>query len=436
MFIIISFIIIIFILILLIGKFKVHPFITLLLISIIIGKLGGLDNLIIVESIKTGFGNTLKSIGIIIAFGTIIGTYLNKNGGAFYISNLILNAIGKEKSSLAMNVTGFFVSIPVFCDSGFIILSPICQSLSKKIGSSISVLAVSLATGLYATHVFVPPTPGPLASASIFEADIGLVLIFGLLIGIPVSLSGWIWSITFCKRFNIVADFEKIDFNKNVNNFVILPILIPIFLIGLKSIIQNIITGQNESFITSYILFLGEPIISLMIGVFLSMLSTFDRPLNIQFEWFNNSLKTAGPILLIIGAGGSLGNILRDIGIEKIIGNNLENLNIGIFLPFIIAALIKSAQGSSTVSIITTSSIIAPFLETLGLNGEIGKVLGVLSVGAGAMTVSHVNDSYFWMVSQFSKMNTSIALKTLTLGTFIQGLVGIFIIFIISLILV
>ena len=121
---------------------------------------------------------------------------------------------------------------------------------------------------------------------------------------------------------------------------------------------------------------------------------------------------------------------------KKIIGNNLESLNIGIFLPFIIAALIKSAQGSSTVSIITTSSIIAPFLETLGLNGEIGKVLGVLSVGAGAMTVSHVNDSYFWMVSQFSKMNTSIALKTLTLGTFIQGLVGIFIIFIISLILV
>ena len=152
------------------------------------------------------------------------------------------------------------------------------------------------------------------------------------------------------------------------------------------------------------------------------MISTFDRPLTLQFDWFNDSLKTAGPILLIIGAGGSLGNILRDIGIEEIVGTNLENLNIGIFLPFIIAALIKSAQGSSTVSIITTSSIIAPFLNTLGLSGEIGKVLAVLSVGAGAMTVSHVNDSYFWMVSQFSKMDTSIALKTLTIGTLIQGL--------------
>ena len=436
MLIIISSFIIISFLVLLIGKFKIHPFITLLLTSLIVGKLGGLDHLIIVNSIKSGFGNTLKSVGIIIAFGTIIGTYLNKNGGAFYISNLILNAIGKNKSSLAMNVTGFFVSIPVFCDSGFIILSPICQSLSKKIGTSISVLAVSLATGLYATHVFVPPTPGPLASASILGADIGLVLIFGLLIGIPVSLSGWIWSITFCKKFNISAEFDKIDFNKNINNFVILPILIPIFLIGLKSIIQNIPFEQNESFLIPFILFLGEPIISLMIGVFLSMISTFDRPLNVQFEWFNNSLKTAGPILLIIGAGGSLGNILRDIGIEEIIGKNLENLNIGIFLPFIIAALIKSAQGSSTVSIITTSSIIAPFLDNLGLNGEIGKVLGVLAVGSGAMAVSHVNDSYFWMVSQFSKMNTSVALKTLTLGTLIQGLVGIFIVFTISLIII
>ncbi len=436
MLIIISSFIIISFLVLLIGKFKIHPFITLLLTSLIVGKLGGLDHLIIVNSIKSGFGNTLKSVGIIIAFGTIIGTYLNKNGGAFYISNLILNAIGKNKSSLAMNVTGFFVSIPVFCDSGFIILSPICQSLSKKIGTSISVLAVSLATGLYATHVFVPPTPGPLASASILGADIGLVLIFGLLIGIPVSLSGWIWSITFCKKFNISVEFDKIDFNKNINNFVILPILIPIFLIGLKSIIQNIPFEQNESFLIPFILFLGEPIISLMIGVFLSMISTFDRPLNVQFEWFNNSLKTAGPILLIIGAGGSLGNILRDIGIEEIIGKNLENLNIGIFLPFIIAALIKSAQGSSTVSIITTSSIIAPFLDNLGLNGEIGKVLGVLAVGSGAMAVSHVNDSYFWMVSQFSKMNTSVALKTLTLGTLIQGLVGIFIVFTISLIII
>ena len=155
MFIIISFILIITFLILLIGKFKIHPFITLLLTSLIIGKLGGLDNLIIVESIKSGFGNTLKSIGIIIAFGTIIGTYLNKNGGAFYISNLILNTIGKNKTSLAMNITGFFVSIPVFCDSGFIILSPICQSLSKKIGTSITVLAVSLATGLYLSLIHI-----------------------------------------------------------------------------------------------------------------------------------------------------------------------------------------------------------------------------------------------------------------------------------------
>ena len=176
------------------AKYKVHPFLTLLIASLGMGVLSGLDVNFVVKTVSEGFGNTLKSIGIIIACGSIIGTFLEKTGAAKAIANKLLQVIGNKNSSLAMNLTGSIVSIPVFCDSGFVILSTLNNAINKKAGISLSVLGTSLAAGLYATHVFVPPTPGPLAAASIIGADVGLVLIFGLLIAIPVSIVGWLWA--------------------------------------------------------------------------------------------------------------------------------------------------------------------------------------------------------------------------------------------------
>ena len=422
------------------AKYKVHPFLTLLIASLGMGVLSGLDVNFVVKTVSEGFGNTLKSIGIIIACGSIIGTFLEKTGAAKSIANKVLQVVGNKNSALAMNLTGSIVSIPVFCDSGFVILSTLNNAINKKTGISLSVLGTSLAAGLYATHVFVPPTPGPLAAASIIGADVGLVLIFGLLIAIPVSIVGWLWASYYCSRFSINQKIDNDDLNietKSHTNLTmsVFPIIIPIVLITLKSIINHPTIELENLFINNVISFCGHPIIAILFGVFIAMFSATNFSLEQHFDWVSSALKSAGVIILITGAGGAFGNILRATSIGDTISQSLLTFEVGLLLPFIIAAFLKTAQGSSTVSIITTSAMVLPLLDSLGLSSEMGKVLTVLSIGAGAMTVSHLNDSYFWIVSQFSNMNTKTALHCHTASTLLQGLTSIVLIKIISLFL-
>jgi len=422
------------------AKYKIHPFLTLLIASLGMGVLSGLDVDFVIKTVSEGFGNTLKSIGIIIACGSIIGTFLEKTGAAKSIANKLLQVIGNKNSALAMNLTGSIVSIPVFCDSGFVILSTLNNAINKKTGISLSVLGTSLAAGLYATHVFVPPTPGPLAAASIIGADVGLVLIFGLLTAIPVSIVGWVWASYYCSRFSINQKIDNDDLNIETKNNIkltmsILPIIVPIVLITLKSIINHPAVELENLFINNVISFCGHPIIAILFGVFIAMFSATNFSLEQHFDWVSNALKSAGGIILITGAGGAFGNILRATSLGDTISQNLLSFEVGLLLPFIIAAFLKTAQGSSTVSIITTSAMVLPLLDSLGLSSEMGKVLTVLSIGAGAMTVSHLNDSYFWIVSQFSNMNTKTALHCHTASTLLQGLTSIVLIKIISLFL-
>ena len=187
-------------------RWGLHPFLSLLLAALAMGFVSGLDTTTIITTLTQGFGNTLKSIGIVIACGTIIGTFLERNGGAPAIAGALLRLVGDKRSPLAMSITGFIVSIPVFCDSGFVILSTLNKAISKRTGISLAVLAVALATGLLATHVFVPPTPGPLAAAAALEADLGLVLLLGLLVSIPVVLAGLAWASYYCVRFDIAPE--------------------------------------------------------------------------------------------------------------------------------------------------------------------------------------------------------------------------------------
>ena len=415
------------------AKYKIHPFLTLLIASLGMGVISGLDVNFVIKTVTEGFGNTLKSIGIIIACGSIIGTFLEKTGAAKSIASKILQITGSKNSALAMNLTGSIVSIPVFCDSGFVILSTLNNAINKKTGISLSVLGTSLAAGLYATHVFVPPTPGPLAAASIIGADVGLVLIFGLLIAIPVSVVGWFWASYYCSRFSINQNINNETLSEQKNDdtnltISIFTIIIPIALITLKSIVNHPAIELENLFINNIISFCGHPIIAMLFGVFIAMISATGFSLEQNFDWVSNSLKSAGGIILITGAGGAFGNILRATSLGDTISQSLLDFEIGLLLPFIIAAFLKTAQGSSTVSIITTSAMVLPLLDSLGLSSEMGKVLTVLSIGAGAMTVSHLNDSYFWIVSQFSNMNTKTALHCHTASTLLQGLTSIILI--------
>lgn len=422
-----------------ITKFKIHPFITLVLTSIISGFLIGLDTNTIIDKINEGFGNTLSSIGIIIALGAIIGTFLEKSGATSALAKYVVGLMGERKSPLAMNLTGFLISIPVFCDAGFIILSSINKALSKKTGISLVVFAVALSTGLYVSHVFIPPTPGPLAAAEALKADLGLVILWGIIIGIPTALVGYLWAIKSGKT--LIADETKVlssnqikESNANALS-IFAPIIIPIVFIAMGSVAKYPSFPFGQGALFEILVFLGHPLVALFIGILFS-LRLVDKKINrsTRLDWVTDSLKEAGIIILITGAGGAFGNILKSSNLGEILGSQLSEVHVGIFLPFILAAILKIAQGSSTVAIITTATIISPLMGSLGLESELSRTFTVLAIGAGSMTVSHINDSYFWVVSQFSGMDTKTTLKSHTLATFFQGITAITLLFVLQII--
>lgn len=414
-------------------RFKVHPVFSLTMAAIVSGLLFGLSPENITKTIGEGFGKTLSSIGLVIAFGTVIGTFLEKTGGTKVLANAILKWVGLNKSPLALNLAGLIISIPVYCDSGFVILSSLNRALSKKSGIKILVFAIALATGLYSAHVFVPPTPGPLAAAAILEADLGMVMLFGFLVAICVSLAGYFWALFIGKRLrtqeeSIEAPLVSMDDGlENAPTLLntLLPLFLPLVLIALKSVAEYPTSPLGEGLLAEVFSFLGNPIVALFIGVVLSFPMVKKNGENQIQGWVMESLKQAGAIVLITGAGGSFGAILRTLDYASLLQIDSSSGVGGLLLAFGVAAVLKTAQGSSTVSIITTAAIIAPLLGTFGLESIIHKALAVLAIGAGAMTVSHVNDSYFWVVAEFSKMDMKTALRGHTLATLFQGLVGI-----------
>ncbi|MEM8926854.1 MAG: GntP family permease [Bacteroidota bacterium] len=413
-------------------KFKVHPVFSLTLAAIVSGLFFGLSPELVMKTIGEGFGKTLSSIGLVIAFGTVIGTFLEKTGGTKVLANTLLKWIGLNKSPLALNLVGMIISIPVYCDSGFVILSSLNKALSKKSGIKLLVFAIALATGLYSAHVFVPPTPGPLAAAAILEADLGMVMLFGLVVAFCVSLTGYFWALYIGKRLNVQEGYmerSEESINDNLKDspglfITLLPLFLPLVLIALKSVAEYPSIPFGQGFLTQILSFLGNPIMALFIGVVLSFFMVKKEGKGQTRNWVGESLKQAGAIVLITGAGGAFGAILRTLDYESLLQISSASGLGGLLLAFGMAAVLKTAQGSSTVAIITTAAIIAPLLGTFGLESVVHKALAVLSIGAGAMTVSHVNDSYFWVVAEFSKMDMKTALRGHTLATLFQGLVG------------
>tara|TARA_R110002167_G_scaffold67942_12_gene191908 strand:- start:624 stop:1961 length:1338 start_codon:yes stop_codon:yes gene_type:complete len=417
--------------ILLTVKLKVHPFLALLGAAIFFALFSGMSLDTIVTLVNDGFGITLGKIGIVIVLGVIIGAFLEHSGGAYKLAEVVLRIIGKKRVHAAMGIVGFIVSIPVFADSGFIILNPLNKSLTKKAGLSIVGTATALILGLMITHVLVPPTPGPIAAAGIIGADVGLVMLIGLIIG-ALSL---VVAIIYCKKMGART---YIDPNPDITEEIIqekmkqapnafksfLPILIPILLIVGKSIMDfNMVEGQEPSDLVKFISFVGSPIIALIIGMFFAFLlpKKWDKEMLSTTGWVGKALADASNIILITGAGGIFGTILQNSGIADTLAESLSGANLGIWLPFLLCAAIKTAQGSSTVALITTASIIAPLLITMGFTSEIDKALVVSAIGAGAMVVSHANDSGFWILTQFSGIDVNTGYRVYTLGTLVVG---------------
>lgn len=425
-------------------KLKLHPFIVLLFASYLAGAMAGLPIEKIATTIASGFGNIMAYIGIVIILGTIIGVILEKSNAAIKLAEMVLKLVGKRFPALAMSIVGYIISIPVFCDSAFIILSSLKKSLVNKTGKSSVALSIALASGLYATHTFVPPTPGPIAAAGNLglENQLGLVILFGLVVAAFAMFVGYLWASYTGKKYKTTEDLQ--EKSKNIKQEIelpsatksLLPILVPIILIAIRSVAIYPTQPFGEGYLFLFFNFAGQAINALLIGFLLSFLlfPAFNK--ETLTGWIGDGITAAAPILLITGAGGAFGTILKEAQIGETLGNLLAGYELGIFLPFIIAAAFKTAQGSSTVALVATSAIIAPLLSTIGLDSLNGKVLAVMATGAGAMTISHANDSFFWVVTQFSGMDVKTGYKTHSLGTLIQGIASMVLIYVLTLIFV
>ena len=426
-------------------KLKLHAFLALLFAALAFGIFTGMPLNEIVESINTGFGNTIGYIGIVIVAGTIIGVFLEYSGGAYTLADRILKVIGEKNVPLAMSIIGWFVSIPVFADSGFVILSPLDKALAKRAKISLAGPAIALSLGLISTHCLVPPTPGPIAAAGIIGANLGLVILFGLAASLFALFFAWLFSIKVAAKVPIDPNPELTEEaialkmkDSPSTIMTITPILLPIILIVLKSVSDFPTNPLGEGVFKTFFSFIGEPVIALLIGVLIAFMIPKNKEKGMYSEtgWIGKAMISAATIILITGAGGAFGKVLQNSDLADTIGSTLSGLNLGIWLPFIIAVVLKTAQGSSTVALITASSLILPFLPSLGFTSDIAKVLVVLIIGSGSSIVSHANDSFFWVVTQMSNMDVKTGYKLQSGGTLVLGISAAIFIWIMSLIFI
>jgi GntP family gluconate:H+ symporter len=409
------------------SRLKVNAFISLFLVSLLLA-FTTLPPGTVVSTIKEGFGNTMASIGFLIILGAIIGITLDKTGGTLSIARYILSKTGRDRSAPALGITGFITGLPIFCDSGFIILSGLAKSFSSKSKLAMPFMATVLATSLYSVHCLIPPHPGALAAAGLIKVNLGYLILIGTLFAIPGAVAAYYWSRWMVKGKNylpakeIESDIQLTPTDLPPAFLSFLPIVIPLLLITFRSLF-NLIDKGGQSIVSKIFYFPGEPIFALSIGVGLAMLLIKDKSVKTINLVFSEAVIKAGPILIVTAAGGMFGMVIKATGSGEALGKLLSGTSIGLVIPFLIAAVMKTAQGSSTVAIITTASFVAPMISMLGLDSDWGRLLTMLSMGAGSMIVSHANDSYFWVVSNFSDIEPDATLRVYSSSTIIMGIV-------------
>lgn len=402
------------------AKMKWHPFVVLLIAAFGLALALGEGAFDAVSLINKGFGGTMSRIGLIILLGAMLGELLEKGGATEVIAFKMVQGMKKLPTTYAMSLIGYVVAIPVFCDAAFILLSPLTKSMSKNAKVSGKALTVALSTGLFAPHVLIPPTPGPLAAAATLGLnDLGLLILAGSILALVLVLTGGWFATRMNRQLQKVNPLEELPEQEVEGSLAraVLPIILPLLLIAGGTSLAGI-----EGWAAPWIKALSKPEVALAIGVVVA-LGTAQRKVE-QSSWILNALRAGGPVLLITAMGGALGGVLKLIDVAGWLEGMVLPGAFVLVLPFIIAAVLKSAQGSSTVAIITTASMMLPLLAPFGLDTELGKVWVILSLGVGAMTVSHANDSYFWIVSEMGGLSSDEAFRYHTRATALQGVVG------------
>ncbi|WP_211654162.1 GntP family permease [Planococcus alpniumensis] len=430
----------IFVLLFLVMRTKLHAFVALLLVSLLLGIAAGMPLGDVIQSIQNGMGGTLGFVAVVVGLGAMFGKMLEVSGGAERLAATLIAKFGEDKAPWALGVTGFIVAIPVFFDVGFIILVPIVYSLAKKTGKSLLHYGIPLLAGLAVTHSFIPPTPGPIAVAELVGAELGWVILFGVLAGIPsMILAGPVFGRYIGKRIHLTIpdymDIKEQEYDKELPSFgmIISLILIPLVLILFNTLSAVVLDEGNQ--IREILTFLGHPFVALTIATILTFFFLGTRRGYSRQEVQDiatKALEPAGIIILVTGAGGVFKQVLIDSGVGDVLGQMMGDSALPpIVLAFLIASAVRVAQGSATVSMVTAAGLIAPLLE---ITGTTGPALGliVISIAAGATVLSHVNDSGFWLVNRYFGMSVKDTLKSWTMMETIIGLTGFVVVLILS----
>ena len=444
---IIAFVVAIVAMILLISRLRVHPFFAIMAVSLVLALLAGIPLKQVPGVIGSGFAGTFTSIGIVIILGAFIGAVLEKTGAAFKLADMVIRLVGRRHPELAIELMGWVVSIPVFCDSGFVILNPIRKALVRQTGASSVAMTMCLSCGLYIAHVFIPPTPGPLAAAQALGMEDNLLLVIGMgvLCSIFPLIAGYFFARYVSRKVKSAEEVPEDGDNAKTYEELkaaygrlpgaldaLAPLVVPILLMAVASFMSML---HVETPLADLFIFLGTPIMALSVGVVLAIIQLFRAGKKDDFyKLTNETLKTVGPILFVTAAGGVLGKVIASSDMVNYITTHASTFKaVGIFFPFLLAAILKTAQGSSTVAITTTAGIVAPLLAALGFVTPVDASLVVVAIGAGAMTVSHANDSYFWVVSTFGRLLVRDGYRTQTLMTLVIGLAAMVEVFLLSL---
>ena len=414
-------------------KVKANAFMALLATALIMGLLSGMGGVGTVKAITSGFAKTVQSIGIVIIFGILLGNYLDAAKGTNRMAIDAVRLVGQKRASLAMAITGYLVSIPVFSDAACVILAPLVKAIHRKTHIPLAVLAVSLSGGLLATHVYVPPTPGPLAAAGLLGIDIGQAIMWGAFAAVFMTAAGWIFAETYLRSrpesyYHFQPDAEKEEeavFDDNTDDLPgtlasLLPLVVPLLLIVGNTTAAMMLPKKHP--ILAVTSFIGDANVALAIGSLLAIVTLGKRMGGEKvLKIMDSTLKDAGPIVFITSAGGALGAVLKASGAGASLAQMVINTGLPfILIPFVISGLLKIVQGSGTVAVTTAATLCAPIASSLGLN----PILIFLASGAGARSCCHVNDSYFWVYTNCMGFDMKTGLKTLSISNIFMALGG------------
>ena len=410
------------------ARWKIHPFVALVITALLLGLSLGLGGEGTVDVLLKGFSETLRWIAIIIILGAFIGEVLSETGGAVRIAAKIVKWVGERNLPWAMGFTGYVVSIPVFVDVAYILLQPVVESLSVRSKKPVLYIGLALTAGLTVAHTLIPPTPGPLAVASLLNVDLGKMLLINGIVGV-FALIGGVWWVKFFVRNSWLEYDEKLKANLSVKPdstlavegnlfFDVLPIMVPIVLIGMGAFVEP----DTTTLLGQFFNFLTIPLIAVLIGALVAAWPVVSRKkISAVNPLVEQAIIKSALVIMITGAGGALGFVIRETGIQDQIVNVFSSFPfLGIMLPFAVAAMLTISTGSITVSLVGTASMLSPMMDSLPLS----PVMTAALIGCGSFCVFHANSSFFWLLNRLHEVPPETLYKTYTLQSLVMGLTG------------